>query len=134
MKKSIISVFLCIVLMLSLLPDTVHAASIRDVELNKKSITLYLNEDNKTDTKNSYQISLRNKPRDYNDYRYEWTIEDTSVVDIQKKLSTNLTIVAKKVGTTRITCTIKNSDGTREVHTCSGKVNVMENAKTVTNN
>jgi len=111
---------------LSIVPTTAFAAS--KMKMDKSSKTLYLNEDNSTDTPTKYDFSIKNKPSGYkNKYTFKWYAEDNSIVDVSK----GGIVTAKKVGQTTVKCDIKTKSNGKLYTTVSAVVTVKANASSV---
>ncbi len=125
LKKTISFALICL-LIINMLPATAYAAT--NMTLNKTSKTLYLNEDNMTDTKNTFDFGVNNKPTDYKTkYAFNWYSDDPQIV----KMSKGGIVTALKVGETKIHCDIKSQSKGKLIKTLTATVTVKQNAATV---
>lgn len=108
-------------------PATADAAAA--MKMNKSSKTLYLNEDNMTNTKDTYDFSIKNKPSNYKTkYSFSWYAENEKIVNVAK----GGVVTAKKVGQTTVKCDIIKKTTGKVYKTVSATVTVKANAETVT--
>lgn len=122
---SIFIVFLLLIQITSIIP--VEATS--KMKMNKSSITLYLNEDNSTNTSDTYDFSIKNKPASYKTkYTFKWYTENTDIITVAK----GGVVTAKKVGTATVKCDITKKSNKKLYTTATAKVTVKANAETVT--
>lgn len=110
-------------------PATADAAAA--MKMNKSSKVLYLNEDNMTNTKDTYDFSIKNKPSNYKTkYSFSWYAENDKIVKVAK----GGVVTAKKVGQTTVKCDIIKKSTGKVYKTVSATVTVKANADTVTIN
>ena len=108
-------------------PATADAAAA--MKMNKSSKTLYLNEDNMTNTKDTYDFSIKNKPTNYKTkYSFSWYAENDKIVNVAK----GGVVTAKKVGQTTVKCDIIKKSTGKVYKTVKTVVTVKANADTVT--
>lgn len=108
-------------------PATADAAAA--MKMNKSSKVLYLNEDNMTNTKDTYDFSIKNKPSNYKTkYSFSWYAENDKIVKVAK----GGVVTAKKVGQTTVKCDIIKKSTGKVYKTVSATVTVKANAETVT--
>lgn len=125
LKKTISFVLICL-LIINMLPATAYAAT--KMTLNKTSKTLYLNEDNMTETNNSFDFSVKNKPTDYKTkYTFTWYSDDPQIVEMSK----GGIATALKVGETKIHCDIRSKSTRNLKQILTATVTVKQNAATV---
>lgn len=97
--------------------------------MNKTAKTLYLNSDNMTNTSDTYDFNIKNKPAKYKTkYSFTWSAENDSIVDVAK----GGVVTAKKVGKTTVKCDIIKKSTGKVVDTLEATVEVKANADTVT--
>lgn len=130
MKKQFIqklSIAMAAALTITSLSQAPVSAAAKDMKMDKATKTLYLNEDNSTNTGKSYDFSIKNKPSDYKTkYKFTWYADDTSIVSVKA----GGVVTAKKVGKTTVSCKITNKSG-KTVATAKAEVTVKANAETV---
>ena len=96
--------------------------------MNRTAKTLYLNSDNMTNTADTYDFNIKNKPAKYKTkYKFTWYAENDSIVDVAK----GGVVTAKKVGKTTIKCDITKKSTGKVVDTLEATVEVKANAETV---
>lgn len=112
-------------------PATADAAA-KDMKINKTSKTLYLNEDNLTNTASVYDFSISKKPADYKSkYKFTW-YEDSANGKSYVDVAAGGVVTAKKVGQTTIKCDIIKKSTGKLYKTVEATVTVKANAETVT--
>lgn len=110
-------------------PATADAAAA--MKMNRSSKILYLNEDNMTNTADTYDFSISNKPSNYKTkYSFSWYAENDKIVDVAK----GGVVTAKKVGQTTVKCDIIKKSTGKVYKTVKATVTVKANAETVTIN
>ena len=106
-------------------PATADAAA--SMALNKKSKVLYLNQDNMTNTADSFDFNIKNKGANYKSkYKFKWTVSNSNV-----KVNQSGVVTAKKVGKTTVKCTVTKKSTGKVYKTLSATVEVKANAETV---
>ena len=103
------------------------SAATKAMKMDRDSKILYLNEDNSSKTGKSYDFSIKNKGKNYKKlYTFSWYADDDAIVSVKK----GGVVTAKKVGKTKVYCTIKNKKG-KTVANPKATVEVKANAATV---
>lgn len=109
------------------MPATADAAAA--MKMNRATKTLYLNEDNMTNTADTYDFSIKNKGTNYKTkYTFNWYAENDSIVSVAK----GGVVTAKKVGKTTVKCDVIKKSSGKVYKTVSAVVTVKANADKVT--
>ncbi|WP_343208909.1 Ig-like domain-containing protein [Anaerolentibacter hominis] len=96
--------------------------------LNKKEKVLYLNQDNVTGTKRTYQLKVRNAPANAGSiWDVKWKSGDSKVAKVTGKGL----VKAVKAGATDVVCTISSKKSGAVVANLSCRIQVKENAEAV---
>ena len=132
MRKSVFKKLSLGMALALVLGTTAHAGVAQAAEatwtLKKTSKTLYLNEDNQSGTKDTYDFNFENLPEGWkNDYSFEWRSKDEKVATVAK----GGVVTAQSVGKTTITCYITEKDGGKFVDAVEAEVTVKANAADV---
>ena len=130
MKKQFIqklSIAMAAALTMTSVAQVPVSAAAKDMKMDKSSKILYLNEDNSSKTGKTYDFSITKKPKNYKKlYTFSWYADDEAIVSVKK----GGVVTAKKVGKTKVYCTIKNKKG-KTVANPKATVEVKANAATV---
>jgi len=107
-------------------PATADAASA--MAINKKSKVLYLNQDNMTNTADTFDFNIKNKPANYKTkYKFNWSASNSNV-----KVNKSGIVTAAKVGKTTVKCDIIKKSTGKVYKTVKATVEVKANADKVT--